>query len=56
MVTWTAGIMFLLFACMHVRMWGILRQMGGPRVRQPPMKWPATAKSLRNTGIDYYTP
>jgi hypothetical protein len=44
-VTLTTGIIFLLFTCMHFRVWGILRKMGGLRVRRPLMKWLATAES-----------
>jgi hypothetical protein len=38
---------------MHFRVWGILRKMGGPRVRRTPVKWSAIAESLRNTDIGY---
>jgi hypothetical protein len=39
MVTFTAGILFLLFTCKHIWVWGILR------------RWPPTAENVRNTDI-----
>jgi hypothetical protein len=48
-VTLTAGIMFLLFfACTFG--YGEVYE-GGPRVRRPPVKWPAIAESVRYTTL-----
>jgi hypothetical protein len=52
-VTLPTGIIFLLFTCIHFWVWGILRKMGGPRVRRPPMKWSAIAESLSNACLQH---
>jgi hypothetical protein len=49
METLSTSITFLLFTCMHFRVWGIL--WGWSRVCRPPMKWFMITKSLRNTAL-----
>jgi hypothetical protein len=44
----TTGITFLIFTCMHVCVWGIIRRWSACA---PPMKWSAIAGSLRNTVV-----
>jgi len=48
-----SSLFFLLFTCMHFRVWRILRKMGGPRVHWPPMKWSEIAERLRNTALQF---
>jgi hypothetical protein len=48
-----SSLFFLLFTCMHFRLWRILRQMGGPRVHWPPMKWSEIAERFRNTALQF---
>jgi hypothetical protein len=48
-VTLTTGIMFLLFTCTHLRVWGILRRRS--RVRRQPTKWSAIAECFRNISV-----
>jgi hypothetical protein len=45
----TSGITFPLFACIHF--WFHEFYEGGTRGRRLPMKWSATAESLRNTDL-----
>jgi hypothetical protein len=49
MVTLTSSIMFVLFFTCNF--WCGKFYEGGPRVRRPPMKLSAIAKSLRSTGL-----
>jgi hypothetical protein len=48
-VTSTAGIMFLLFSCMHFWVLGIVRRRSACDV--PPIKWSATAWSLGTAAL-----
>jgi hypothetical protein len=38
--------------CMLFAAKGMLRQLCGPRLRQPPIEWPAVTESLRNTAVE----
>jgi hypothetical protein len=49
MVTVTTGMMTYLFACTYF--WCGEFYEGGPCMRWPPVKWSATAESVRNTGL-----